>query len=201
MKYMRASIIYLQRTITIVLLVILVMGFSLWTAGCSSATKITIEPDPSTLQTSFLTKCDTIAIQKNETGLVVREFFNELRDSKLFDKVYYPQKADERADLVLKPIFGVEYDKNAFLNIAIGMVPFNWNPWRHYDYEFTGQLEVYERGSKVDILKASVRARISVKHKSMDQIPVLQPEAYRRGKKALYRKLIIEIEKYRKNRK
>ena len=179
----------------------LLAGTVLMTSGCSG-TRITVKPDPATLETTFRAKCGTVAVQKNKTGLVVREFVNELIDSKVFDKVYYPPKAGAPVDLVLNPIFEVEYDRNpvgaSTKAVATGLCIMLPAPvtWYNIDYHLSGQLEVYEAGSKVDTLTAKTRSRMSMKLFSMEEEKALQPKALSKGKESLYKQLLIELDKY-----
>jgi hypothetical protein len=186
------------------------IGIVLGMGVCAcTGTSVTVNPDPASQQASFTSKCGTIAVKEvpadkvyPPAGNLVPAFATALERSGLAEKVYYPTRPDDKSDMTLDAKFDVVFDPNMGSSMAksffTGLTLFLLEPvfWYNFDYNLSGEINVLKAGTKVETLKASSNAEMSVKFLSLKESQSLEGETLKKSKESLFNQLLIALDKY-----
>jgi hypothetical protein len=196
------------------IVVVLLSSLLLFSAAGCTGTQIMITPSPESLQTSASKNCGIAGVKERPAdkvygpaGYLVQGFADFLDRSKLFDKVYYPLRPDDKVDLTLDSKFDVLFEPNMGGNLgkafAIGITLFLLEPafWFDYDYTLSGDVDIYKGDTKTSVAKATTNASMSIKFLSFAETVKLESETLQKGKESLYKQIFVEVDRYCKSLK
>jgi len=183
-------------------------------SGCTG-TRIQVNPDPTTVQLQPVTrKCGTVAVREltpvrvyPPAGNLTADFARELVQSGMFDTVYYPSRADDKADITLEGKFDVGFEPNMGSNLAksfvVGFTLFLLEPvfWYDYGYDLQGKVDIYGEKQLIRTTDASSHAEMSMKFLSLADVTNLEQETLDAAKRSLYLQLLVKIGDYCSSRK
>jgi hypothetical protein len=178
---------------------------SLLIIGCTG-TEIKIRPEYSLLPQSVAEPYASIGVKdvsSNSTlaqaGNMTEAFSNEIRKSRIAKEVYYPARADDKAEVVLESQFNVALDHHsgpAFAKAFLtGFTFFILEPlfWYDYDYTFSGTVDVVKNGKVIKQLSAVTDATMSMKWLSLGKVASLESETLDKAKKSLFHQLMNDL--------
>ncbi len=183
-------------------------------SGCTG-TQIHVNPDPASMQLPPATrKCGTVAVREltptriyAPAGNPTADFARELVQSGMFDTVYYPSRADDKADITLEGKFDVGFEPHMGANMAksfvVGFSLFLLEPvfWYDYGYDLQGRVDIYGEKQLIRSVDATSHGEMSMKFLSLAEVTDLEQETLDAAKRSLYRQLLVKIGDYCGSRK
>lgn len=189
--------------------IVLLSSVLLFSLSACTGTQMMVTPSPESLQTSVSKSCGIAGLKERPAdkvygpaGSLVQGFADFLDRSKLFEKVYYPLRPDDKVDLTLESKFDVLFNPNMGENMvksfAVGITLFLLEPafWYDYNYTLSGEVDIYKGGTKASAAKATTNASMSMKFLSLGEAVKLESQTLQKGKESLYKQIFIEVDKY-----
>lgn len=176
-------------------------------SGCTG-TRLQVTPEAPAVPKPAQS-CGTVAVREltpdrvyPPAGNLTAGFARELVQSGMFEAVYYPSRADDKADLVVEGKFDVVFEPNVGANMArsfaVGLTLFLLEPvfWYEYGYDLKGRVDLYRGPQLARTAGAASRGEMAMKFLSLADVVSLEQETLDAAARSLYRQLLDDIGEY-----
>lgn len=183
-----------------------VILFALSLIGCTG-TDMVVKPDPNTQSTTVNKRFQSVGVKPKPSefpsypgaGNIADGFANTIQESGFSKQVFYPQRPDDKPDIVFDSQFSARADTHGGANFAkaffTGFTLFLLEPviWFNYDYVLEANVGVLKNGERIQTINARSDVTLSAKWLSLSELQRMEPEALSKAKRALYFQILRDV--------